>query len=135
MPLLSEPFGDLFIILFTIFWGIVIETRFVTRHTIWFNVVPLVVLLSTIELNLDDVLTYGLIGYAIGSIGLSMVPKKQKIKQLVGAKGYGSLSLSLFIFRPSEFPLEVSLAIWIVFAVVVYAVWWILRGKIRKSKN
>lgn len=134
MAILTEYSGDLLIILFTIFWGIVIETRFVTRHTIWFNVVPLIVLLSTIELDFGDELTYGLIGYAVGSIALSMIPRQQEIKQLVGAKGYGSLSLALFIFRPDEYPLEVSLGVWVAIAIAVYVTWWRVRDRIRRNR-
>ena len=75
MPLLTEPSADLIIILFTILWGIVIETHFVSRWTILFNVVPLVTLLSSIDMG--DTLVIALIGYAVGSIVLALVHGNQ----------------------------------------------------------
>ena len=130
MAYLTPQQADLLVILFTIFWGIIIETRFVSRWTILFNVVPLVTLLSSVDMQPD--LMYFLVGYAMGSIGLAFIPKQQNLKQLVGAKGYGSLSLSIWIFKPTNLTVEVII-IWIIFAVIVYVLWWKIRKRIRKS--
>ena len=128
MPLLTSQEGELFVILFTIFWGIVIETKWVSRTTILFNVVPLVTLLSSVDMQFD--LMYFLIGYTLFSIAFVFIRKNQDVKQLVGAKGYGSLSLSIWIFKPSNLTFEV-LVVWAVFAVIVYVLWWKFRKKIK----
>lgn len=146
MPLLTSAEADFTIIIFTIFWGIIIETRFVSKWTIIFNAVPLITLLSTIDFA-DETILF-LIGYALGSIVLALcVPQHQEIKQLVGAKGYGSLSLSFFIVQFVKITPQVGsipkieltsqltnmpkieltsqvIILWVIIAVGVYFLWW-----------
>lgn len=83
--------GEMLIALFAIGWGIVVESWFVSRHTIWFNIVPLIVMMTTLELN-SEALRF-LTGYVIISLIAVNVSGYDWLKQLLGAKGFGVLSL------------------------------------------
>ena len=122
-----DPFtGQIFIALFTIFWGIIVESWFVSRWTILFNVVPYLVLLMTF--NLGE--WANLLGwYVIISILLSLVSGHQGLKQVVGAKGYGALSLALGLVGQENIisnPGTVYV-LWFIICIPVYGAWALIR--------
>lgn len=134
MPLLTQDQAEIGVVLFTLFWGIIVETHFVGRWTIIFNVVPLLVFLSTVDMT--ELLQYVLIGYAIASIVVAVWGKRffgnhkreyNVTKQLFGAKGYGSLSASILIIQQQnnnpDFDL-MTLVLWIGIAIPTYALWY-----------
>ncbi|UVS68661.1 hypothetical protein NWT39_12240 [Nitrososphaera viennensis] len=128
MPILDPTQGAILVAIFTIFWGIIVESWFVSRWTIIFNVVPYIVMLATIELAEWA----GFLGmYLLLSIIVALVPEHQNLKQLFGAKGYGSLALVLTVIGSANSNLVYLL--WLIISAPVYVAWW--RVRIWKENN
>jgi len=127
MPVFTPIQGEFLVALFTIGWGITVESWYVSRHTIWFNVVPLLVMMTTLELS-SGVLSM-LFGYVIVSILLVNATGRDGhlLKQIVGAKGYGSLALTLGLFSGAEALTNEMYATWFVVSLVVFGLWKLVR--------
>lgn len=92
MPVLTPVGAEILIAGVTIIWGITIETWFVSRWTMFFNIVPMIALLATFESDSWVVLFMGI--FLAISFLLIGVSGWQWAKQLVGAKGYGVFALT-----------------------------------------
>ncbi len=120
MPYLDAATGVALIAYFTMAWGIVVETRFVSRWTLWFNVVPLLVMLM--QYDLGEFAPY-LIGYTLITLALVFITGRQWLKQLFSTKSYGALMLVTNWHFNGDFPLDSIWYSWIGVSIVVYLIW------------
>lgn len=125
MPAFTPEQGQFLIALFTIMWGIFIETWYVSRWTITFNVVPVLVMMTTLDLS-EGMLQF-LWVYAIGSIGIGVVTGEPEIKQIVGAKGFGALSLASGMINVDKVSFGDVVGLWLVLCIPIYIGWWFVR--------
>jgi hypothetical protein len=134
MPVLTSFEGELGVALFTIFFGIVVESRFASKWTILFNVVPLLFLLSSVDL--PQTIEYIFVGYSFVSIALAfavgetLFKRKREaynnLKQLVGAKGYGALTLAIVLTGQDNVTWG-TIALWFFMSLPIYYAWHRLR--------
>jgi hypothetical protein len=109
---------------FTTGWGIFIESWYVGRWTIVFNVAPMVVILMTVDLGGFLV---PLIIYTIISIVLAGTTGAQTLKHLVGAKSYGALTLALAMMQQGSITGDQVLSNWFLYSLAIYGAWAVVR--------
>ncbi len=131
MPLLTPVGGEILVSGFTIAWGIFVETRYVSQWTIWFSIVPLIVVLTT--LNLEFVMYAFLTLFLILSIIVVHLTGNysQPLKQFVGAKAYGTITLAIGLVEAGLSPfgllptiLYIGIFVGILFVVVLAVKWY-----------
>ncbi len=129
MPLIPLVIGELIVSLFAIWWGAYVETRYASKWTITFNVVAMIVILMT--LDLEYWLYFAVVVYVIVAIlivwRVKYNPWKRRIRHLFGNKGYGSLALALGLSEADLIGATDILLAWIITGFVVYLAWFIFR--------
>jgi hypothetical protein len=117
--------GSILVGVVTTIWGITVETRYAGYWTIFFNVIASIVIIATVDVPSEFLVVMGI--YLIVSIfAMSRNgTKSQPLKQVVGAKSFGALTIVLGIFQYFHLPLNwIRLTIlWIGLSVVVYWLW------------
>jgi hypothetical protein len=123
LPPLTDLQAQVILALFGVFFGIVIESRFASRWTIFFNVAGLLMILSTVELSLDNYYLLG--GYTAAATGIGFLKgnKYKTLKHLFGAKSYSALMLSLSLFQAKIIPEIAIVPVWVIIAIPIYIAW------------
>jgi len=111
--------GQILIAVVSISWGIIVETWYVGRWTVFFNLTPLFVIMMTQDLG-DFI--WIIVGYTIFAILLSQI-NSQALRQLVGAKSYGTLTLSLALYSFAGIGTGWAIAAFIGFSILTYIFW------------
>lgn len=121
MPVLSPVGAEILIASVTIVWGILIETWFVSRLTIFFNIVPMIALLATFDSD------SGVVGFMALFLFISFllvgISGWKWAKHLVGAKGYGVFALTFGLIEAKIVPSEQFIPILLVIGFGVGLVW------------
>lgn len=120
MPFIDEGTGITLIAYFSVSWGILVETRFVSRWTLWFNVVPLLVMLM--QYDLGEFAPW-LIGYTLFTLALVFVTGNQWLKQIFGTKSYSALMLVTNWHFNGDLSSGAIWYSWLGVSVLVYLIW------------
>lgn len=128
MPVLSPIGAEVLIAIVTIAWGVSIETWYVSRWTIFFNIVPMIALLASFDSD------SGVIGFMLVFLFVSFlligISGWQWAKHLVGAKGFGVFALVFGLVQAEVIPSDQSIWMLLIIGFFVGLVWlmvWVIK--------
>lgn len=122
MSILTPVGAEILIAGVTIMWGIIVETWFVSRWTIFFNIVPLIASLAVFDGNAGIVW----IMFLFLLISIPLVIVSGKLRHIVGAKGYGTLSLNVGLLNANIIVADQFLVSIVITGIVVFFLWFIM---------
>lgn len=126
MAVIDPVVGEILISFITIVWGIFVETWFVSRWTIFFNIVTLIAVLATLDLS-GQVVGF-LVLFLILSFGAVGITGHQVLKQFVGAKAYGTITIAIGFAEKGWITDSQILPAMFIIAMIVgvfaFMVWW-----------